>query len=197
MRPDGAIRHLVGSAEPVFDGAGNVVAVFGVTQDVTARAEALRASRESAEQYRALLENMLEGFAYCRMVYDEEGRPDDFVYLAVNPAFSRLTGYTDVEGRRVTEVIPTIKELNPEIFEVYGGVAATGEPAEFDIDFAPIGKWLHVSATRPGEGEFVAFFSDVTERVEAERLARESEERLHRSLAAAGAGTWEWDLSLR
>ena len=128
------------------------------------------------------------------MVYDEEGRPDDFVYLAVNPAFNRLTGLTDVEGKRVTEVIPTIKELNPELFEVYGGVAATGEPAEFDIDFAPIGKWLHVSATRPSEGEFVALFYDVTERVEAERLARESKERLSRSLTAAGAGTWEWDL---
>ena len=107
VRPDGAIRYLSGSAEPVCDGAGKVVAVFGVTQDVTDRTEALRAERESAKRYRGLLANMLEGFAYCRMVYDEEGRPDDFVYLAVNPAFSRLTGLTDVEGKRVTEVIPT------------------------------------------------------------------------------------------
>ena len=44
VRPDGAIRYLSGSAEPVFDGAGNVVAVFGVTQDVTDRAEALQAA---------------------------------------------------------------------------------------------------------------------------------------------------------
>ena len=46
VRPDGD-PPSVGSAEPVFDGAGNVVAVFGVTQDVTARAEALRASERA------------------------------------------------------------------------------------------------------------------------------------------------------
>ena len=177
IRPDGAVRYLSGSAEPVFDGAGNVVAVFGVTQDVTERAEALQAARESSEQYRALVENMLEGFAYCRMVYDAEGRPDDFVYLSVNPAFYRLTGLTDAVGKRVTELIPTIKESTPELLEVYGRVAATGEPAEFDIDFTPIDRWLHVSASRPREGEFVAFFTDVTERKKAELDLQESEER--------------------
>jgi PAS domain S-box-containing protein len=194
VRPDGTIRYLSGAAEPVFDDAGDVTAVIGVTQDVTERTEALLAAQESSDQYRALIENMLEGFAYCRMVYDEKGLPDDFVYLGVNPAFSRLTGLRDVVGKRVTELIPAIKETNPEVLDIYGAVAATGEPAEFDVDFAPIGKWLHVSATRPREGEFVAFFYDVTERKEAERLAGESERRLHLSLAAADAGTWEWDL---
>jgi PAS domain-containing protein len=194
VRPDGTIRYLSGAAEPVFDDAGNVTAVIGVTQDVTERTEALLAAQESSDQYRALLENMLEGFAYCRMVYDEKGLPDDFVYLGVNPAFYRLTGLRDVVGKRVTGLIPAIKETNPEVLDIYGAVAATGEPAEFDVDFTPIGRWLHVSATRPREGEFVAFFYDVTERKEAERFAGESERRLRLSLAAADAGAWEWDL---
>ena len=166
-----------------------------MTQDVTERTEALLAARESSEQYRALLENMLEGFAYCRMVYDDEGRPDDFIYLSVNPAFYRLTGLEDAVGKRVTELLPGIKESNPELFELYGRVAATGEPAEFDIDFVPIQRWLHVSATRPREDEFVAFFSDVTERKEAERLAAENDERLHSSLRAAAAAVWDWDIA--
>ncbi len=151
-------------------------------------------ARESAAQYRALLDSMLEGFAYCRVLCDDQGRPDDFVYLNVNPAFYRLTGLPDAVGKRATELMPTIKEESPELLEIYGRVAGTGEPAEFDIDFTPIGKRLHVSATRPREGEFVAFFSDVTARVQAERKARESEEHLRLSLAAACAGTWEWDL---
>ena len=193
IRPDGAVRYLSGSAEPVFDDAGNVVAVFGVTQDVTERTEALLAARESSEQYRALLENMLEGFAYCRMVYDDEGRPDDFIYLSVNPAFYRLTGLEDAVGKRVTELIPGIKESNPELFELYGRVAATGEPAEFDIDFVPIQRWLHVSATRPREDEFVAFFSDVTERKEAsaspETARRGCDSRSRPRAPARGSGT--------
>ena len=141
-----------------------------------------------------ILSGMMEGFAHCRMLYDDRGRPDDFVYLRVNPAFCTLTGMEDPTGKRVTEVLPTVKTDTPELFEIYGGVVATGEPAEFEIDFTPLERWLHVSATRPREGEFVAFFYDVSGRVAAARAAEEGESRLRRSLAAAGAGTWEWDL---
>ena len=150
---------------------------------------------ESGEEYRLLFDGMMEGFAHCRMLYDDQGRPDDFEYLRVNPAFVRLTGIVDAQGRRATEVLPTIKQETPELLQICARVAETGEPAEFDIDFTPLDKWLHVSATSPREGEFVAFFYDVSERERAASLARTSDERLHRSLAAAGAGTWEWDLT--
>ena len=150
---------------------------------------------ESGDEYRLLFDGMMEGFAHCRMLYDDQGRPDDFEYLRVNPAFARLTGIEQAEGRRVTEVIPTIRQETPELLEIYARVAETGEPAEFDIDFTPLDKWLHVAVSRPREGEVVSFFFDVSEREGAVLLARESEERLHRSLAAAGAGTWEWDLT--
>ena len=112
------------------------------------------------------------------MLYDAHGCRDDFEYLSVNPAFACLTGLDDVTGKRVTEVLPSIKEQSPELLDIYGRVAETGEPAEFDIDFAPLHKWLHVSATRPREGEFVAFFYDVTARVAAEQEAREASRRL-------------------
>jgi PAS domain S-box-containing protein len=151
--------------------------------------------REFGDEYRLLFDGMMEGFAHCRMLYDEKGLPDDFEYLRVNPAFVRLTGIGDAEGRRVTEVLPTIKQETPEFLQICARVAGTAEPAEFDIDFTPLGKWLHVSVTRPQEGEFAAFFFDVSERERAVLLARENEERLHRSLAAAGAGTWEWDVA--
>jgi PAS domain S-box-containing protein len=120
---------------------------------------------------------MLEGFAYCRILYDEKGAPDDWVYLDVNPAFYRLTGLADVVGKPVTQILPTIKQANPELLDIYGRVASTGEPAEFDIDFTPLDRWLHVSASRPREGEFVAFFYDVTERKLAERDLQASEDR--------------------
>ncbi|MHB8174601.1 MAG: PAS domain-containing protein, partial [Nitrospirota bacterium] len=76
----------------------------------------------SEAKYRPLFENMLNGFAYCKMLYDEQGNPADFAYLDVNRAFSRLTGLENVVGRRATEVIPGIKDSNPELFEIYGKV---------------------------------------------------------------------------
>ena len=64
------------------------------------RQRADEALRESERRYRSLFQNMLEGFAYCQMLYDEHGRPVDFVYLAVNKAFERLTGLKERGGKR-------------------------------------------------------------------------------------------------
>ena len=41
--------------------------------------------------YRRLFSNMLNGLAYCRVVYEGD-KPVDFIYLMVNEAFYRLVG---------------------------------------------------------------------------------------------------------
>jgi PAS domain-containing protein len=98
------------------------------------------------------------------MIFDEQTQPVDFVYLAVNAAFERLTGLTGVVGRRVTEVIPGIQEAHPELFETYGRVANTGRAERFEIHFTPLAKWLSISVFSPARGFFVAVFDDITAR---------------------------------
>jgi diguanylate cyclase (GGDEF)-like protein/PAS domain S-box-containing protein len=129
-------------------------------------------THESERRCALFFESALEGFAYCRMLYDDEGRPDDFVYLAVNPAFERLTGLKDVVGTRLAEVAPTLGDETPDVLGIYGRVVETGEPVEFEIDVAPLGLRLHVAARRPEPDHFVAVFTDVTESEEAEKRLR-------------------------
>nr|WP_243687190.1 PAS domain-containing protein [Methanobacterium formicicum] len=52
------------------------------------------------KKYRTLFENMLEGFAYCKMLFDDEGQPIDWIYIDVNPAFYELTGLEDIQGKK-------------------------------------------------------------------------------------------------
>ncbi len=94
--------------------------------------------RESEQRYRLLFDNMLEGCAYCKMIF-EDGHPQDFIYLDVNDAFERLTGLKNVIGKKVTEVIPSIRESNPELFEVYGRVARTGNPEKLETCVESLG----------------------------------------------------------
>jgi diguanylate cyclase (GGDEF)-like protein len=126
------------------------------------------AAAEGETRYRSLFENMSEGFAYCEMFFDERGRPTDFVYLAVNGAFGALTGLRNVVGKKFTEVIPSGKDLQPELLERYGQVVLTGKPERFEIDIKALGMWFSISAYGAGKGCFVAVFDNITERKQAE-----------------------------
>ncbi len=111
---------------------------------------------------------MQEGFVFCQMIYDTSGKPDDWIYLNVNPAFNRLTGLADIVGRRVTDAIPGIKDQTPELFKTYSRVAQTGQPEKFEIHFTPLGIWLSISVFSPEKEYFVAVFDDITIRKQVE-----------------------------
>jgi PAS domain S-box-containing protein len=153
---------------------------LAVVRDISERKRAEFALKESETRYRTLFENMNEGVAYCQMLY-EGGKTADFVYLAVNASFERQTGLKDVVGKRVSEVIPGVREMDPDLFSHYAEVAATGKPQRFEYYLSALEMWLDVSVYSPGPGHFVAVFDVITERkrVELER------ERLHGQLTQA------------
>jgi two-component system, sensor histidine kinase and response regulator len=151
---------------------GRPIGPIEVADDATRCDQAEESLRASEKQYRSLFENMLNGCAYCEMLCDDQERPIDFVYLAVNSAFERLTGLKDVVGKRVTTVIPGIKEASPELFETYGRVALTGKPERFEFDFKSMASWLSVSVYSIQKGFFVAAFDNITDRKRAEAELR-------------------------
>jgi len=155
----GEAEVVIGAWLRFFVFAGVAAVVAYLSEHLSADKIALQ---ESERKYRTLFENMLEGFAYCRMIYDKDGRPADWVYLDVNAAFERLTGLSGIRGKRVLEAIPDIRTLTPDLFDTYGRVASTGRPETFEIDFKPLKMWMRVSVFSPEKGSFVAVFEDIT-----------------------------------
>jgi PAS domain S-box-containing protein len=110
---------------------------------------------------------MAEGVAYCRMIH-AGGQPVDFLYLAVNQAFEKLTGLHGVTGKKVSEAIPGIRESDPELLEIYDRVASTGKPERFERFVKALDLWFAISVYRPKHGHFVAVFDVITKRKSAE-----------------------------
>lgn len=137
--------------------------------------EADQAPHESHRRYQALFGQMLEGVAYCRMLFDEAGQPADWIYLEVNSAFEALTGLRGAAGKRVTQLIPGIREANPELFEIYGRVAQTGVPEQFESYLPDLERWFLVKAFRPQKGDFAAVFENITERKRLDEALRDAD----------------------
>jgi PAS domain S-box-containing protein len=152
-------------------------ATIGFFQDISELKHAQQEIRASEARYRNLFDNMLEGFALCQMIY-EDGRPVDFIYLHINEAFSRLTGLKNVEGKKITDIIPGVHETNPELFEIYSRVASTGNREKFETYLPALGIWLEVSVYSPETGKFVTVFENFTARRQAEIALKKSNEEL-------------------
>jgi PAS domain S-box-containing protein len=167
------------SGAPIFDQHDKLEGVVLVFRDISARKQAEESLVKSEQRYRLLFENMLGGFAYCKVIFDDRGNPEDFIYLDVNAAFGTLTGLEKVVGKRVTEVIPGIKETHPELIEIYGRVASTGRPERFEIHLKPLGIWFDISVYSTQKGYFTAVFDNITERKKAEQVLTDNEHELN------------------
>ena len=161
------------------------------------RGRAATALRESELRYRRLFEHMLDGFAHCRMIFDDQGRPIDFIYLEVNSAFGSLTGLENVVGKRVSQVIPGIRESNPELFEAYTRVSRGGSPERFEISLKELGTSLCISAYHSEPEHFVAVFDNITERKRAEQALEEALQRLRFHVENSPLAVIEFDADLR
>lgn len=72
-----------------------------------------------------IIDQLPYGYAYHKLIYDEKGNPNDYVFLEVNAAFELFTGIQAAQllHKTATQVFPDIK--NPVL-----------------IGLPPIQKWL-------------------------------------------------------
>lgn len=138
---------------------------------------ALEELLEKDRMYHSLFENMINGFAYCQMIY-AEGQAKDFIYIAVNKAFEKQTGFVNVTGKRITEILPDFEKTDRELLEIYGRVAQSGIPERFEIYVNGMKMWFDVSVYSPSRNYFIAVFEVITARKEnEEKLKRDLEEK--------------------
>ncbi len=166
---DGSECPIADSAAPIRDAQGGITGVVLVFRDQTLE-----------QNYRVLFQRMMDGFAVHEMVRDESGQPTDYRFIAVNPAFERMTGLraADVVGRTIREVMPGIEQ---HWIETYDRVVTTGVPVHFERYAAQFDKYFDVAAFRPTLNQFATIVQDITQRKQTEEALQESE-RKYRSL---------------
>jgi len=174
----------VHSRDTIFtrNSMGAVTQILGILHDITESKQSQDALIASEKKYRQLFENMTSGFAVHKMIYDEYGRPIDYRYLEINPAFEKLTGVpvNVLLGKTVKEILPDTEEY---WIEKFGEVATTGVPITYTNFSRELGKHYDTYAFSSEMGTFAVVFNDVTEKIKAQeevqKLNEELKERIH------------------
>jgi len=117
--------------------------------------------KEFKKDYSLLFNKMLNGFALHEIILDKEGKPCDYRFLEVNPAFEKLTGLKKAKiiGKTALEVLPG---LEPYWIDIYGKVVMTGKLVQFENYSQSLNRYYTVNAYSPKKGYFVTIFSDIT-----------------------------------
>ena len=159
--PDGSHRIIQWMNRAFFDENGNAISFQAAGIDITPH-------RKAEQQYKMLFHEMLDGLAVHEIICNDAGIPIDYRFIAVNPAFERMTGIKadDIVGRTVLEVLPGTEQY---WIETYGNVALSGEPAFFENYHSELGKYFEVAAFSPATGQFVCIFQDITKRKHSEK----------------------------
>ncbi|MCT4617894.1 MAG: diguanylate cyclase [Marinisporobacter sp.] len=154
---------------------------------VRSRKKIIGQLEKSEKKYRTLFETMREGFALHEIICDEEGKPIDYRFIDVNPAFETITRLKrkNVVNKTVLEILPQTEDY---WIEKYGKVALTGEILLYENYSKELRKHFSVYAYSPEKNQFAVMITDVTSIERARKKLYEEKERLRITLYSIGDG---------
>ena len=132
--------------------------------DLIEQRQAKVALNQSEAKYRSLFNSIDQGYCIIEMLFDKQGNAYDYRFLEANPAFEQQTGLVDAIGKTMRELAP---QHEAYWFEIYGGIARSGEPKRFENAAQQLGRFYDVYAFRIGEPQarqVAILFNDITER---------------------------------
>jgi PAS domain S-box-containing protein len=166
---DGRLIDVSLTISPIRDASGKIIGVSKIAHEITEFKKAQKQIAESEERYRGLFNSIDEGFCVIQMIFDENGKAIDYIFLELNPVFIEQTGLTEATpGKTMRELIPHHDE---SWFEIYGKVALTGEAIRFENYAEVLDRWFDLYAFRVGDPathKVAVIFKNITDRKKAD-----------------------------
>ncbi|HET7669466.1 MAG TPA: PAS domain S-box protein [Burkholderiales bacterium] len=168
----GELRYLSVSGEPLFDERGKFRGYHGVGKDITERARDQKAIEESEKRYRTLFDVN----PYPMWVVDAK----TLAFLAVNEAAVRLYGYSREEflAMNAEQIRPheDIEDLHKAFDDPSNYRSRVWRHRKKDGDAIAV-KITSFNLDFDGRRARLGVIEDLTERLQAEERAQESERR--------------------
>lgn len=139
-----------------------------------------------------IVSKMTIGVAVHEMIFDDHGKPVDYVFVDINEAYSDITGLRkeNVIGKNLLKILPNTEKY---WIERYGDVVKSGKPASFTDFSEEINKYFSVKAYSLHQNLFVVLVNDITDKqlfqndlIETKRQIKESEAKYRALIESSG-----------
>ncbi|MHC1754754.1 MAG: MEDS domain-containing protein [Methanosarcina sp.] len=172
------------TSSSLFTDADGSIKTSMIIRDITGNKLAEQALRKSEERYRMLFTHMTDGFGLVEVIYNNEGKPYDYRYLEINPAFGQYLGVEreQILGRTMLEVFPNV---SPTALEKYHETAVSGQPVHFEIFSQVANKYLDIYVFSPEKGKLALILRDITGRKHLEEKTRQRAEEMETIMEVA------------
>jgi PAS domain S-box-containing protein len=187
LSANGVSRVFLATKGVYCDQKGHIIGTFGVSRDISARKKNEEQLRDSEVRYRRLFEVVTDAI----FLVDRE----TYRFLDANMAAQEMYGYSleeflnltaldlTAEPEKTRQAIATNKIRGSiRLHRKKDGTVFPVEVSGGHFEF--LGRDVHVAAIR-----------DISDRMQAEKALKLSEERLRFALTASETGIWEWDIT--
>ena len=174
--------HLSGG--PIFDGTGQLIAIYGIHTDISERIQAEQKLKMAFEEKNEILESIGDAF----FTTDR-----NFTVTYWNKQAETLleTPRERVLGLNLWEIFHDA--VNLPSFEYYHRALEEMVTVHFEDYYEAVHRWFEVSAY-PSDRGLTVYFKDVTEKKRIQEAILQSNDRFKKVSEATNDAIWDWDI---
>lgn len=164
-RQDGTYRWCMFIGTPYYGLNGEFEGYIGSIYDISERKAAEKKKMESQSKYRSLFMNMNNAYAHYKVLYDEEGKPNDLKFIELNENFENIFELksNNALGKLHSELFPNSAKPMLDMIVQHQDKLLCGESIKIsELYIAELYKWISVIIYSTQKNRIVTIITDIT-----------------------------------
>ena len=137
-----------------------------------------------------LIANLPYAFSHHKVIYSENSKPVDYIFLKVNKKFEEIIGIKKekILGKKITNLSDNISNDLFTKIHFFGEIALRKERESIEKYFGSMDRWYKIEVYSKEKGYFTTVFYDITKKNKLEEKLKSSRERYNTILKSAPVG---------
>ncbi len=130
----------------------------------------------SENKYQSLFKNLYDGYIYCKVIYNKDNEPVDYLFVEANEIFEKSIKIKkeNIINKKISEVVLSDRKTNEKLLDMFNETIQKNKKVKAKLFFDyPVNKWFSLNIYIPQPGYIVTLFQNTTEQIRTEEKLKE------------------------